>query len=122
MVAACLEYVVESHDVALDVGVGVGDAVAHTGLGCQVDYDVKRLLVEGVVYQALVCDAAFDEGETVCCHGLQLTEPHFLQPDVVVVVHVVDANDGNRGLGFQQFQNKVGTDEPGSTGHHDIAV
>ena len=64
----------------------------------------------------------FDEGETVCCHGLQLTEPHFLQPDVVVVVHVVDANDADSVVKVQQLFDEIAADESGGTGHHDIAV
>jgi len=36
VVAAGLEDVGKAYDVALDVGVGVCEGVAHTGLGCEV--------------------------------------------------------------------------------------
>ena len=50
MMAAGLKDVVEAYDVALDVSVGVLDAVADTRLGGEVDYDVEFVLGEEIVY------------------------------------------------------------------------
>ena len=38
--AAGFEDVVEADEVGLDIGIGVGDAIAHTSLGCEVDNDL----------------------------------------------------------------------------------
>ena len=60
--ATGFEDVVEAHDVALDVGVGVLDAVAHACLGCKVDHDVEVVLLEEAVDERLVGEVSLDEG------------------------------------------------------------
>ena len=91
VVAAGLEDVVETDEVALDVCAWVGDAVTHASLGCKVYDNVWLVAGKELVHQCLVGNVALDEGEvselTECCKAL------FLDVDVVVVVHVVDADD-----------------------------
>ena len=47
---------------------------------------------------------------------LDLLQPPFLDGHIVVVVHVVDADDVNVLLRAKQLQNEVGADETGSAG------
>ena len=62
VVAARLENVVESDEVALDIGVGVGDAVAHACLGGQVDHYCYLVFGEDCLHDGLVGDGGVDEG------------------------------------------------------------
>ena len=50
--AAGLEDVVEADDVGLDVGIGVGDAIANTGLSSEVDNDVELLFGKEIARDA----------------------------------------------------------------------
>ena len=61
MVPARLEDIVESDNIALDVGVRVLDAVAYTGLSREVHHDVELLFGEEGVHEGLVGDGAADE-------------------------------------------------------------
>lgn len=60
-VAALLEDVDESVDVAADVGAGIFDGVAHTGLGGEIDDDIGLLGGEEAVDGLLVLEIDADE-------------------------------------------------------------
>lgn len=62
VVAARLEDVVESDEVALDIGVGIGNAVAHACLGSEVDDYGYTVVREDVLHGCLVGDGGVDEG------------------------------------------------------------
>ena len=49
MVAAVFKDVVEADDIAFDVGVGVFDRIAYTGLSSEVDYNIEMVLLEKAV-------------------------------------------------------------------------
>lgn len=84
VVAAGLEDVVESDKVALDVGVGVGDAVAHACLGGQVDDYCYLVFGEGCLHSCLVGDGGVDEGP-VALQRLYLLQAFILDVDFVVI-------------------------------------
>ena len=84
MVTARLENVVESDEVALDVGVGIGDAVAHACLGGEVDHYCYLVFGEDCLHGCLIGDGGVDEGPVA------LQRPYLLQAlifdiDIVVV-------------------------------------
>ena len=60
-VATSLEDVVETYEVRLDVGVGIGDGVAHTGLSREVDDNIRLKPGEELAYQLIVGNIAFYE-------------------------------------------------------------
>ena len=50
VVAACLKDVVESDEIALNIGIRIGDAVAHPGLGREIDYDSGAVVREKLLH------------------------------------------------------------------------
>lgn len=84
VVAAGLKDVVEPYEVALDVGVGIGDAVAHTCLGGQVDDYGYTVVREDVLHSGLVGDGGVDEGP-VALQRLYLLQAFILDVDIVVI-------------------------------------
>lgn len=116
-VAAGLEDVVEADEVGLDIGTGVGDAVAHTGLGGEVDHYLGLVLGKEAVNQLLVGNVAFDKGEVRVLR--QLGEALFLETHVVVVVHIVDSHYQRVIVALVYGFNQVGADEAGSAGDKD---
>ena len=58
---AGFENVVETDEVGLDIGIGVGDAVTDSCLGGKVDYNVYVVVGEDLVDEGLVGDITFNE-------------------------------------------------------------
>ena len=89
-VAAGFEDVVEADEVSLDIGIGIGDTVAHACLCSKVDYNLGLELSKELVDELAVGYVAFDKAEAGVL--LELCQAFFFEAYVVVVVHVVDAN------------------------------
>ena len=60
--AAGFQNIVEADDVGFYVDVRVGDAVAHPGLGSEVDHDIRSVILKDLIDDGSVSNAAFDEG------------------------------------------------------------
>ena len=123
VMTAGFKNIVEANDVRLDVGVGVGNGVADTGLGGEVHDNLGLILHENIVDKRLVREVALDKRVLDrACRGdfFNLGETVFLQADVVVVVHAVKADDMTAGKVVQQANDKVCADEAGGTGDEDI--
>lgn len=84
VVAACFEDVVESDEVALDIGVGVGDAVTDASLGGEVDDYGYTVVREDVLHGCLVGDGGVDEGP-VALQRLYLLQAFIFDIDIIVI-------------------------------------
>ena len=90
-VATGFQDVVEADKVGLDIGIGIGDAIAYTCLCSEIDDDLWLVLCKELVNERTVGDIALDEGKIG--ELLQLRQTFLLQTRVVVVVHIVDTNN-----------------------------
>ena len=61
VMTAGFEYVVETDEIGLDIGIGVGDAVTDSCLSGKVDYNVYVVVGEDLVDEGLVGDITFNE-------------------------------------------------------------
>src|SRR5690606_18357593 len=106
---AGLQDVQEPHDIGVDVGARVFQAVAYAGLGGQVHDPVGLMAVENAPHGGSVLQARLFKGEVR--KGEQAIEPGLLEGGVVVIVQVVDAHHlvamGKANLG------EVGADKAG---------
>ena len=94
VVPAGLEHVEEPDEVALDIGPGVVDRVAHPGLGRQVHDAVEAALGEQPLHQRGVAQVAPHEDEPPLGVGLpQHPQAVLLDAGVVVGVDAVQADD-----------------------------
>ena len=59
IVATGLEDVIEAYHVALDIGIGVLDAITDACLGCEVDHDIELILGKERIDGGFVGDIAF---------------------------------------------------------------
>lgn len=84
VVTAGLKDVVEPYEVALDIGVGVGDAVAHACLGGEVDHYCYLVFGEDCLHSGLVGDGGVDEGP-VALQRLYLLQAFIFDIDIVVI-------------------------------------
>ena len=87
---ASLEQVDEAHKVTVNVGVGVLQGVAHTGLRRQVHDPLNALLMEKPLQRATLRNIQRNEMEV--CQGLELRQAGLLQGDIIIVVEIVDTD------------------------------
>ena len=114
MVAAGLEHVEESDEVALEVGARILDGVADARLGGEVHHDVEAVLREQALDEGGVAQVAAHEGEAAVRVGLgQHAQARVLDAGVVIAVKVVEADDRVIGL-LEQLLDEERADETGS--------
>ena len=97
---AGFQYVVKANQVAFDIGIRIGDGIAHACLCCQVYYYFGLVVGKNFVDKRFVSQVAFDEGPlgvaVLGSAGSNLLQTVFLDGYVVVVVHVVQTDDLHR--------------------------
>ena len=54
VMSARLQYIIEANHVALNIGIRIGDAIAHTSLSSEIYHYVKVVLLEQSINQRLV--------------------------------------------------------------------
>ena len=114
-VSTGLKDVVEADDVALDIDIGVLDAVANTCLRGKVDYDVEVVFCEESIDQFPVSDIALDE---LVIDGrrlrlVQFSEAILLEGRIIVVVEIVNAHDGPFLHILEKALDQIGSNESG---------
>ena len=92
VVPASLQNVRGADHVAVDVGVWVLDRIPHAGLRAEVDHPLELLLRKELRHPGAVGEIELHEAERWLL--LEQREASLLEPDVVVVVQVVEADDG----------------------------
>ncbi len=100
----------------LDIGIGVFERIAHPGLCGEVD-DAGEVLVGRDQGEHAVAIGDVELGKDKIWQDVQLGEPRLLQPRVVIVVDVVDADDAVTAV--QQSFGGMEADKPGNTGDED---
>ena len=90
-VAAALEDIDETYQVAVDVGMGVFEGVAHASLCGRVEHAIEVVFFEECLHCFAVSHVHFYEGEfVVTFNEFQAIE---FELDFIVIVEVVDADD-----------------------------
>jgi hypothetical protein len=108
-----------AHDVALEVGARVLDRVADPGLGGEVNHEIRLELLEDRQDAAGGLDVVVDDGEAGVLQQHRLAA--LLEPDVVVIGEVVDADDlepvGQQALAEVESDEARGTGDENALGH-----
>jgi len=115
-VAAPLQDVDETDEVAVDVGVGVFKGVTDPGLGSQVHHLGKSLRSEEGRNRRPIGQIYLYESETWA--SLELRQTRLFEADVVVIVKVVEADDFVASV--EQAHCQVIPDEPGRAGDQQL--
>src|SRR5690242_20560631 len=100
------------NEVGPHVGVGVLEAVAHTGLRTEVYNPVDIDAAGEVVKRLVVREIDLLEPEAIAELLLKVSEPRPLQRRVVIIVEIVDADDLPAAL--EQRARRCRADEPRS--------
>ena len=110
VVAASLEEIVEANEVALYIGIGVGNAVTYARLRREVDHNIYLVLGEHLLDECLVGYIAFDECP-ILGQAFYLFEPLVFEIDIVVIGDGVDAYDLDALKVVQQPFRQVAADK-----------
>lgn len=114
--AAGLEHIEESDEVALEVSARVLDRVSDARLCGEVHHDVEAVLREQTLDKGGVAEVTAHEGETAVGIDIgQHAQARVLDAGVVIAVKVVEADDCVIGL-LEQLLDEEGTDEAGRSG------
>ena len=117
--AAGFEDVVETDEIGLDVHVGIRNGVPHAGLGGEIHHDIRMPGAENGGNGLFIRNISPDEMVLRLPMGfafvLQFLQTVLLQGYVVVVVHIVDADDADP-LHRKEPLHQVRPDKPGRTG------
>ena len=112
MGAAAFQDVEEAHDVGVDVGVRIFEAVAHPRLGGEIDHMARLRLGEDGGHAVTVGQVELQVA--IAGVALQDREPRGLQLGIVVGIEAVEAHDLVAAL--EQPAAEVEADEAGRAG------
>ena len=91
---ASLQDIIEAYHVALNIGIRIGDAIAHTSLCSQIHHHVKVVLLEQAINQSLVSQVTLDElifnSRRFCL--LNHTEAIILQCRIIIIIQIIQSN------------------------------
>lgn len=59
--AAGFQDIVETYEVALDIGIRVGDAITYTCLGCKINNDIGIVFVKDFINQCFISDISLNK-------------------------------------------------------------
>ena len=116
VMATALEDVQRAGDVAVDVGVRILDGVADARLSAEMNHPIKPFVGEQRLHACSV-------GQVEACQGeiresVQDRRPGFLERDLVVVVEIVQPNNGVAPL--KQALGGEHADEAGRPRYQDL--
>ena len=123
IVATGFQDIVETDEVALDICIRILDAVAHTCLCSKVHDHIKVIFPKQAINGGLVGNIAFYKRPPVV--GIRLIqlfeflEAVFLQGHIIIVIHIVDTDDGGTLQILKQAFHQVAANESGSTRYQD---
>ena len=120
MVAAGLKYVVEAYEIAFYIGVWIGDAVAHTGLGGQIDDYGKLVAVKEGLDHALVGNGGLYERPFVPAftgNDLDFFKPGIFDVHIIVIRDGIDADHAYIFNFLKQTLHEIASYEACGSGH-----
>ena len=127
MMTTALENIVETDEVALDVGIGIGDRITHTCLSSKIDDHRWLLLSEEMIEGLHVGDVTLDKLPVLLTFVItwmklgrkvvELLETFELNVHVVIVVQAIDTDDSDARHIVEQALDEITPDESCSTGY-----
>ena len=115
---AGLEDIIESDEVRLDICVRIGYRIAHSGLGSEINDYVEIILREEFVNQRFISDVATNKSPfAVQC--LYLRETEIFEGRIVIIVHIVNADDMCGWNVLHQAHGEVGANKTCCSGEQD---
>ena len=94
MMTASLQNIVETYEIALDIGIRVRDGITDTGLCGKVYNDRNLVLIEDLLHCILVRNRLVDE-RPVAAEGLDFAQALVLYIDIIIISYAVYSYDAD---------------------------
>jgi hypothetical protein len=91
IVPAAFQYVRKAGEVAVDVGVGILQGIAHTGLGGKIHYNFRLFLIKKFRNSPSICKIGQGESEREV--SFQNGQTVLFELDVIVVVKIINPDN-----------------------------
>lgn len=118
VVTAGLQDIVETDKVALDISIGIGDAVADSCLSGKVHDNGNLVFREDFLHCVFVSDGGMNKSP-VAMQGFNFFQPLILDVDIVVVGYRIDTDNLDVLDIMEESLDEVATDKAGSARHED---
>ena len=90
MMTASFKYVIETDKVALDISIGISDAVTYSCLGCEIYNHGNVIFSEDFIYSFFVGNRGVDKSP-VTIHSLYLIQTFIFDIDIIVIGNRINA-------------------------------
>ena len=118
MMAASLKNVVEPDQIRLDIGIRIGNRIAHTRLGRKIHNHGNIVLAEDFLHGIPVCNRRVYK-RPVTAQSLDFLQAAIFEIDVVIVCNRIDSDNTDiLYIGKEAF-HKVASDEAGGACNED---
>ena len=109
VVATGFQNIVKSYYVAFYISIGIGDGIAHTGLGGQIYNNSGPVLLKDIVDSLFVGNVFFhkDKPRDIAFKAVYAL---FLQSNALIIGDVVDAHNDNIVMGGKQMVTQCCSD------------
>ena len=114
MMTASFKYVVETDKVALDISIGIGDAVAYSCLGCEIYNHGNVISSEDFFYCFFVGNRGVDKSP-VTIHSLYLFQTFIFDIDIIVIGNRINTYHFNVLYIVEKTLYEIASDEAGGT-------
>lgn len=118
VVATCLQDIVESDKVALNVRVGIGDAVADSSLSGKIHDNGNLVFREDFLHCVFVSDGGVDKSP-VTMQSLYFFQTLILNVDIVVICNRIDTDNLDVLDIVEKSLDEVAADKASSARHKD---
>ena len=114
VMTAGLQDIVKANHIAFYVYVWVKNGIADACLRGEIDYNIRVMLLKDAVNKILVRKISLDEG--IISKLLEFRQTRLFDADIVVVIHVIKANNLSVWLCGQDAFDQIGADKAGCSG------
>ena len=121
VVAASLQYVVESYQVALNVGIGIRNRVANTCLRSKIHHHCNIVLSENALHCLLIGNGVFYK-RPVAPKSLNLLQTLILDIDIIIISYAVYSYDADISDILEKSFNQVTANKACSSCYQDSFV
>ena len=121
MMAARLQDIVESYEIALYIGIRIRNGISDTGLRGKVYNDSNLVIVKDLLYCILVRNRRVDKCP-VAAEGLDFAQALVLYIDIIIISYAVDSYDADISDILEKSFNQIAAYKAGSTCYQDSFV
>ena len=118
VVTAGLQDIIETNKVALNVSVGIGDAVADSSLSGKIHDNGNLVFREDFLYCVFVSDGGMDKSP-IPMQGFDFFQTLTLDVDIVVICNRIDTDNLDVLDIVKESLDEVAADKAGSARHKD---